>query len=299
MPKKIDKITDEQRAQMPGWVDKWVKVGLSTERAEFDRAEAAVRKAYEFANLPQPKEILRVASPNAVIQELEKRLSGLKEAERKNQLRDALRNFSQGSLWVNWVAYVTFFRDVLGWENDTLEKFAVCEELSLTCGHVWWDSDLAMIVDRPTKILRDEQLRLHGENEAATQYIDGWGVYAWHGTVVPKHIILHPENITEDMIEDETNQEIRRIMIERYGYQKYASSGKLIHEDWAGKLRHKRNKKGDDIYVVFVTNGSKEPDGTYKEYALSVPPDMRTAAQAVAWTYDMSEEDYSKLRKRT
>jgi hypothetical protein len=35
-----------------------------------------------------------------------------------------------------------------------------------------------------------------------------------------------------------------------------------------------------------------EPDGTRATYLLRVPPTMRTAQQAVAWTYGMAAEDY-------
>jgi hypothetical protein len=44
--------------------------------------------------------------------------------------------------------------------------------------------------------------------------------------------------------------------------------------------------------MVEVVNATPEPDGTYATYLLRVPPTMRTAKQAVAWTFDMTEDDY-------
>jgi hypothetical protein len=41
---------------------------------------------------------------------------------------------------------------------------------------------------------------------------------------------------------------------------------------------------------VQVTNATPEPDGTHRAYWLRVPPGMRTARQAVAWTFDLDEE---------
>ena len=38
----INTITDEQKARFPEFVDKWVKIGLSTEPADFDTAEKYV-----------------------------------------------------------------------------------------------------------------------------------------------------------------------------------------------------------------------------------------------------------------
>ncbi|MCA9334460.1 hypothetical protein KC963_05410, partial [Candidatus Saccharibacteria bacterium] len=63
--KKIESITNEQLAQCRLWVEKWVAIGLSTEPADFNRAESAVRKCYNLIGADQPKLILRVGSPYA------------------------------------------------------------------------------------------------------------------------------------------------------------------------------------------------------------------------------------------
>ena len=67
MKKTGQKLTPEMIAQMPGWVDKWVKLGLSTEPADFNAAEKGVRGCYQAAGLKQPKIILRMDSPYGVI----------------------------------------------------------------------------------------------------------------------------------------------------------------------------------------------------------------------------------------
>ena len=63
MPKRIDKLTDEQAAQMPAWRDKWIAIGLSTERADRAKFEAAVVRCYAAAKLAPPKRIVWVLSP--------------------------------------------------------------------------------------------------------------------------------------------------------------------------------------------------------------------------------------------
>jgi YHS domain-containing protein len=49
----------------------------------------------------------------------------------------------------------------------------------------------------------------------------------------------------------------------------------------------------DPVCVLKVINSTPEPDGSYKEYYLTVPPDMTSAKQAVAWTFRMTPEEYS------
>ena len=44
--KKITKITPEQASRFGEWAERWIKIGLSTEPADFDRATAAALRAY-------------------------------------------------------------------------------------------------------------------------------------------------------------------------------------------------------------------------------------------------------------
>ena len=63
--KKITKLTEEQKARFPEFVEKWVKIGLSTEPADFEKATEAALKAYKLCNLEKPMVILRMGSPYA------------------------------------------------------------------------------------------------------------------------------------------------------------------------------------------------------------------------------------------
>jgi len=42
---------------------------------------------------------------------------------------------------------------------------------------------------------------------------------------------------------------------------------------------------------------TSEPDGSHKCYFLRVPPTMRTAREAVAWTYGLTAEAYLPLMR--
>ena len=63
--KKIKQLTPDQIARFPEWSEKWLKIGLSTERADWATAEAGVRGCYDTAKLKQPIIILRMGSPLA------------------------------------------------------------------------------------------------------------------------------------------------------------------------------------------------------------------------------------------
>ncbi|MNK72099.1 hypothetical protein D3C87_915670 [compost metagenome] len=61
---KIEKLTPEQEARIPEYRDEWLRHGLSTEPANWEEAEQAVRDAYVAAGLEPPKIIIRLASPH-------------------------------------------------------------------------------------------------------------------------------------------------------------------------------------------------------------------------------------------
>ena len=83
-------------------------------------------------------------------------------------------------------------------------------------------------------------------------------------------------------------------MIELYGVERYIRdcNAEKIHEDSYGTLYRKDLPEDEPLMMLRVVNSTPEPDGTYKEYFLRVPPDMRTVHEAVAWTFDMETEDY-------
>ncbi len=62
---RLERLTSAQEAGLPAIRDKWIGIGLSTERAERPRAEAAVRLAYRRAGLAEPADIMWTGSPMA------------------------------------------------------------------------------------------------------------------------------------------------------------------------------------------------------------------------------------------
>lgn len=93
--------------------------------------------------------------------------------------------------------------------------------------HICWVSE------RHNVLVRDNNGRLHCEDGPSVMYPDGWAIYAWHGVRVPSFVIETPEQITIDHIRSETNQEVRRVMIERMGWDRFSDSAavKVLSSD--------------------------------------------------------------------
>ena len=161
----------------------------------------------------------------------------------------------------------------------------------------WWPFEQVVILtERPCALdlARDAQGRLHHPTGPIVEYPDGWAVRTWHGVRVPRQLIERPDTITVEQIRATRNLEARHVLLERYGLDRYLrdADATLVHIDEYGKLWRCDLPGDEPLTIVEVVNATPEPDGTHATYLLRVPPTIRTAKQAVAWTFDMAADDY-------
>jgi len=153
---------------------------------------------------------------------------------------------------------------------------------------------ICFVCRRPEKLSTDNRGRLHNDSGPAIKFKDGFELYSWNGTTVRQQTIQSKDSITPSMIENETNAEVRRVLIERYGAERFVSEGaELVVSDEYGTLFAKYVSGDEPIMMVRLLNSTPEPDGTYKTYFLRVPPGIKTARAAVAWTFGMRPDDYA------
>lgn len=170
-------------------------------------------------------------------------------------------------------------------------------DLVCSCGGFVLHDDVALLSERPAFLRRDADGRLHAEEGPAVAWPDGFAVHAWHGVRVPVEVIERPETLDPLDVVVEPNVEIRRVMIELLGYERLIRGLRLepIAEDAAGRLWRVEQPPDESIVLVEVENTTPEPDGSRKRYFLRVPPDLSTAREAVAWTFDTVAGDYGPL----
>ena len=72
-----------------------------------------------------------------------------------------------------------------------------------------------------------------------------------------------------------------------------------VAEDETGILWRRMWLASDAWAAVEVINATPEPDGTRRHFFLQVPANLRTARDAVAWTYGMRADAYARLVLRT
>lgn len=326
--KIIDHIPKDLEDRFPEFVDKWMKVGLCTDRIDPIKAIVAVNKSYECAQISKPKYIFVCSSPYpgcAITHFMEEKNSPepfakyatalkledgekgqkcftvskeefekFKKKELKNKnmddiLRKQMSCCIYGSLEGSWLSFYDVFSELI---DEIKEKIEGLIDLANNCGFVWTYEDVAVICDRPTQINLEDG-RLHCPDGPAIAYDDGFAVYAWKGIRVPRRLIEEKDTITGEEILKEDNIEMRRVKQEIIGDQRFLElvNAKPIQTDDFGSLFKIEMPGDEDIVMVKVVNSTPEPDGSYKDYYLRVPPHIETAHQGVAWSFGKEEKD--------
>ena len=221
--------------------------------------------------------------------------------------RTAYNMWDGGNQWSGWVSYLSFFRHVarLSIDYSRWDRY----ETAALAGPRIMHSEFCIISERPVKLQVDSQSRPHCDDGPFCEWSDGTALYSWHGTRVPGWILEHPGRISAAKIDAETNTEVRRVMIHKYGADRYVQEGGAaeIHRDRFGVLYRREVPDDEPIVMVRVKNSTPEPDGTTKEYWLRVDPNLRpllpggrlggepqklTAHNAVASTFGRRGEEY-------
>lgn len=170
-------------------------------------------------------------------------------------------------------------------------------------GQYWPFPGWCVISDRPTVIRQDDRFRLHS-NEGPPIAWREEELYFLRGMPVPSWWVTNPEKITVKLIDEQQNMELRSAMLDLVGMERYLieSNARELdrYTDSRGEpviLYHRAMSRSreEDIYALMMTNHSPEPDGTFKKYVIRVPPTMRKAKAAMAWSYGLEEDQYDPM----
>ena len=240
---------------------------------------------------------------NPLRDQIQDQVRGHLEDQLGEQLRDRLGDrLAWGHVYTGqheatWIAFYMFARDELGctYDDRSSWRLDLWAKLARTCGWWWPFEQLVIVSDRPSYTSFDDRLRLHNDRGAAVLFRDGYGLWAVHGVRVPREVIESPETLNAEAIAGERNAEVRRVMIERFGLDRYirdSGATQIEKDDW-GTLWRAALPDDEPLVMVEVVNSTPEADGSFRTYFLRVPPTMKSAHQAVAWTFELPESTYA------
>lgn len=284
--KKIKSLTPQQEALLPEYLDRWLSVGLSTDRMDRSRAREAASECYRSVGLQPPETFLYARSPV----EARRILRGMGVPGPTITTSTHFNNHEAGSL-----GFYQFFRAEVG--LDGMEPIDPLIRLSLECGWVNFLDEVCVLQERPTHIRFDDQQRTHSETGPAIEYEDGFAVYCWHGVrVPPEWYTAGPPSPADALRWD--NLEQRRAACEMIGW------ATILKELSAETIDRDDDPMIGELVRVTIPDVGEEQFlrvlcGTGREFALPVPPHVRTALEANAWTYDIDGDTLRKLEVRT
>ncbi len=117
-------------------------------------------------------------------------------------------------------------------------------------------------------------------------------ILRWRGVPISDRALVNPDSITGQEILNTDNVELRRVLIERLGYEKFL-------QQVGGIIRDRDQDAGGERQLIAVPFEDDEPlmvlkvicPSTGHLHLLRVPPDMETCYQAAAWVAGFNNPD--------
>jgi hypothetical protein len=154
--------------------------------------------------------------------------------------------------------------------------------LAGACGWFWPFKGVVILTERPCRIRMDDDGRLDCGDGPALAYPDGCSLWRIGGVSVDEQIVMRPRTQSLDQIRSETNAEVKRIRIERFGWREYLEAAGAVVLDRrrndveATREALMRSPDGETVLVAACPS-------TAKVFALEVPPEIGTCEAAQAW----------------
>jgi hypothetical protein len=206
--------------------------------------------------------------------------------------------YQGGAYWAQYDSYLTAMRDILGLRLPEHENYKYWEEAAIHGTFRVMHEKFCIVSDFPEVLKIDEQNRAHGQEGPSHKWRDGWSLYHWHGVAVPEHWIMNKQSLTAKEAITWENIEQRRVACEILGWAKILREldAKVINEDGDPEI-------GTLVEVNLADIGKEKflqvLCGTGREFAIPVPPEMKTALEAQSWTWNLSPDEFKIPEVRT
>jgi hypothetical protein len=114
----------------------------------------------------------------------------------------------------------------------------------------------------------------------------------WHSVRINERIAFRPWEIQADEVLKERNAELRRVLLERMGHERFIEQAQpeVLHSDRdaGGARRLLRIAMGNDEPLCLL---AVQCPSTDRQYTLRVPPTIQTCHQAAAWIAGFDNPD--------
>ena len=173
------------------------------------------------------------------------------------------------------------------------------QQLFENCGWILPFEKICVVCDRPLHLRFDAKIGYTLKEKPAIAFADGYSLYFHHGVKLPeKYGKVHPDCWQAEWLLSEENAELRRLLIQRIGYDRICQELAVTELDSWQEYTLLSIEFNDDfdregnakpVYLLKMTCPS-----TGHIHALRVPPDVRSAKEAIRWVnWDIDPEEFS------
>lgn len=189
-------------------------------------------------------------------------------------------------MWASWDCYLTAARDILGLRLPSHAAYDAWERAAIEGGFRCMHKKFCIVSDFPQILRVDDQNLPHCEDGPSHRWRDGWSLYHWHGVRVPAEWIEDRASLSPAVALSQSNIELRRAACEILGWDR------ILKELDAVTIDCDPDPEIGELVEVSLPDAGRERFlrvrcATGRQFAIPVPPTMKTALEANAWTYDI------------
>lgn len=196
---------------------------------------------------------------------------------------------------IDWVRFYEICENCCGWKFPLPPGFS--EFLNAGGMLLYAFDDFACAVLAPVEISVNDAFELHGEHAPALCWADGTKLFFHNGVAVPQKLVECPDKVTREEILAEQNAEVRRCYREILGSERFGTLLGLIVIDedqdrFGYDLTLYRTERKDTLAGGYIQFAGVTCPSTGRRYFLCVPPHIKSAREAVAWSFGKTAENY-------
>jgi len=182
-------------------------------------------------------------------------------------------------------SYLCFVRDIIGFECEEHKNYKHYETCTKQSGPRYMNPNFCVISDFPIELhnyKRDGVLVAHNDKGPSHLWSDGFAIWTIHGVPVTEQIVMSPKTLTIKQIDKEQNQEVKRVMIERFTWARY------ITETNAKCLDARTNDVDGTSEALMVLKDKSVRllcacKSTARVYAIRVDNKLKNCQEAQSW----------------
>jgi hypothetical protein len=241
----ITKLTEEQEAKMPEYVKKWIEIGISNDRLDYDSTSDIVS---DFRNIIGMKTGVPLVIVNNPIEawvtcclhesgvdikdyheEMVKVFSGNPE---NRDIPQAALPYQTGSFFASVFSFYDYFLNEVDIEIDPeLRKKYFQWQKTCEIGCIYPLEDVTVVCQKPLCVHLNENNVAHKDGSAAIEY-DGLGdfkIYSLNGVTVPEWLAVTPaQDIDIEKYNLIENADVKAEFVRKVGIERFLNQGTKI-----------------------------------------------------------------------